>query len=233
MLPVVGICQVVAIQNDRENTVFLCFPNPLTVAAENYEAKFIRLETDNGTIAKGEGPGRFEFTPKRVGSAVVKVYGKRGGKTKLLGSMELRVKRIPGKMMFAGSAGGPLSKQEINKGIGLSCIITGQPGCGTWGLSSYRVVVLRNGAEVFNRNLHDSTYVRIDDETLSFFDQLKNNDRLVFKDIFAKDCDGVRTFDSLEFTVTDEDKYQYHEPPEVYTDPITGEERHRKPVEKK
>lgn len=215
--------------------MFLCYPNSLTIAVENYEAKFISVATDNGTIVKdmGMGPGQFNFTPKRVGPALVKVYGKRGGKTKLLGSEEFRVKRIPVKVTFAGSIGGPLSKQEINKEISLRGSLTGEPGCGTWGLFNFRVVVFRDGSEVFNRNLHDSTQARIDDETLSFFDQLKNNDRLAFKDIFAKDCDGMRTFDPIEFTVTDEDKYQRHELPEVYIDPITGEEKRRKPVEKR
>lgn len=224
-----AFCQVVAIQNDEDNIVFLGWNNHITIAVEGQKAKSIFVATDNGKIEESEfkGPGHYTFWPRKVGLA--KIYVKKIGKNgnwKIIDSSTFRVKRLPlPKAKLWGRSGGEITQSMLLAQIALHAPV--EEFDGNYAITRFTVVVNRHKREIFMRTMASSGGARIDSITNNFFYRLKNNDKLVFKDIVIKDFDGTeRDLEPIEFTIIDAHKYHRKKVNDRVTviDPITGQE---------
>jgi len=68
VLSLSAFAQVVAIQNEREHSLYPCIDNPIIVAVSNIRPSKIIVTTDNGTITNGI-PGQYILNARNVGNA--------------------------------------------------------------------------------------------------------------------------------------------------------------------
>jgi hypothetical protein len=223
-----GYCQVVAIQNLKENLLYVGIDNPLKVAVENSASTTISLTTNNGQITN-DGHGQFRISPNRIGLATIYVYKSVSKKRKIVDSMYFQVRRWPVQATFAGRTGGEISAGAVYVQIAPSVIVRDLEIDAKMPILKFTVVVNRQGKEVFKRSLQDPKWTRIDDTTKRFFKTLQNGDKLFFTDFVCKDVDMTeRNVPGLEFTITNAEtlieELKHKEKPRMIIDPVTNEE---------
>jgi hypothetical protein len=218
----IGFSQVVAIQNDMERNLRLCFNNHLTVAVEGLGSADIVLSTDNGSIEqdKDSGAGHYVYRAKVAGVASIYVQKSTGNHLDTIERKIFVVRSLPVlPPLFAGKSKGSLSHAVIAVQMGIMA-----PGEGdSWfPIFSYSIAVCRKGKEVFRRKVAGP---RIDDATRKFFYSLKNGDQLKFENIFVEDCDGnLRETATLEIVVKDSaDLKGSNTDTLIAEDPVTGQ----------
>jgi hypothetical protein len=223
---IIGNAQVVAIQVDKENKVYLCVDNPLTVAVEGLSSRDISLSTDNGEIKKDEySIGHYNYHPKYpgIGMIYVKKNILKGG-NKIIDSMRLRVHRMPlPQPKFAGRSSGSMSKAQILVQAGITAPIENFDINGQYRVHSYTVLVYRDKTEIFRKQILGPLF----DKTVSdFLYSLQNEDELKFTEIKITDCDGeLRLTDPISITVKDATEYRKVKQTDtlMIEDPMTGE----------
>ncbi|MCB9045159.1 MAG: hypothetical protein H6550_03355 [Chitinophagales bacterium] len=221
----IGIAQVVAIQNDMEKNLRLCIGNHITVAVEGLAATEVLLSTNNGIIKQDEylGIGHYIYHANVAGPAMIYIKKKVGNTAENIDSVEFYVRRMPVlPPKFAGKSSGEMDHSVILAQLGI--IAPGDLHADMrFPVSSYVIAVYRNGKQIFNRKVEGP---RIDQATIDFFHTLKNNDKLIFGNIYVKDCDGeLRKTDSIHVIVKNAMNYEkVNIADTIYVeDPITGE----------
>lgn len=231
LLSLPAICQVVAIQPDKMNVLYLCIANPLTIAVENTASSSIIVTTDNGEIRVDSfRKGGYTAWPAHSGVATIYVKKKTKKGIKVIGEEKFRVKKIPvSEPRFAGKKGGELSKAMVKVQIAPIAFIENFDFDARFRITDFTVIVMRRKKELYRKSIHDMNGARLDEETRSFFYKLRNGDRLLFTDIKVEDCEHVpRETTDMEFTIKDAyppyhiKRRPKHGEQEVI-DPITGE----------
>ena len=217
-LPLYGYTQTIAVENDKQNNIFLGVCNPFTVAVEGCSSKSIFLTTNNGSIEGAHG--HYILCPKKDTTTTVYIHRKTQKGTIVLGQRHFSVKRQAVDRSFAGMGGGIISPQTV--WLQISPTITMELLCGRYPVDSFKILVVRNKENIFYRK----ELTRIDDSTKDFFRKMVTGDRLIIKEIAYKDFDGaVRYADPMEFTIEGSGKDIPPDPVqlEYVEDPVTGE----------
>jgi len=228
----IGYGQVVAVQADKMNILYLGIYNPLTIAAENTSSKSIIVTTDNGeiNIDSFRSKGGYNIIPAKVGIANIYVKKKIAKGLKTIGHTIFRVKRMPLPLpSLSEKHGGEIPKALLCVQIAPAANMTGLDIDGKYPIVSFTVVILRHNREIFSRKIANENGARIDSVTNKFFYKLHNNDVVIFKDIAIRDFDhSIQALEKMEFTITEAKKYhKIHRPKhgeETITDPVTGAE---------
>ncbi len=217
--------QVVAIQNDRGNILYVGIQNPLTVAVENYPSASIDLTTNNGKISK-IGVGHFSITPAKVGLSSIYVYRYASKETIFIDSMFFRVKRLPVQVSFMGKTSGEIAAISVYRGLTPSAYVYGLDMDAKLLIIKFTIVLKRGGQTIFTRTLEDRNGPRFDETTKIFFKTLKDGDKLSFTDIVCKDTDGSdRNLEGIDLTIIDAEGLKSIGMPRTVIDPITGVEK--------
>lgn len=226
--------QVVAIQNDKMNILYVCVGNPLTIAAENTFSKSLVVTTDNGKIHPDSfgRKGSYIIFPEHAGKATVYVKKRTPKGLKTIGHIGFRVRYWPAPVVRLGDKkGGDISQALLCAMIAPGTRIEEMDICAHIPIIEFTVIVKRRNKEIFRRTTVGKSYARIDTITNDFFQRLHNNDVVIFKDMMIRNnrCfSSNKLSDSLVFTITD--AHKYHKPyrpkhgREVIIDPVTGEE---------
>ncbi len=209
MLAQYAYAQVVAIQSDKMNIVYICLENPVTIAAGNCPLSALLITTDNGEIIadQAKGAGHYLIKPSKTGREEVTIKKKlKNGKQEVIGNMMFRVRKMPSIYAVIGrKPDGSFSKQMICEQTEL-LTLTPDYNIGTpYIIDGYTIVVYRDSQEVYKRNI---TGNKIDNETILFFYTLNDLDRVVFKDITVKDCVDKTTLPEMHFIITDADEFR-------------------------
>ncbi|WP_276135090.1 GldM family protein [Polluticoccus soli] len=228
---ILATAQVVAIQNDRNNTLMLCLDNPLTIAVSGMSPDSISVSTDNGTIEKdkyNEGPGHYTYHAKKVGKAMVYVKKRTGkGRETIIDSVLFRVKSLPiSPATVGGSKNGTIAQGML---MTQRSVIVWVDCCDIEAMltvTGFTISISRKGKEIFRRNMQGPLF---DDVMVDFFHTLMNGDLVRIENVMAKDCnDELRPAKPAELTI--KDAYQYRkvkDTPGIDTvmveDPVTGE----------
>lgn len=200
-----GYGQVVAVQNDRNNSVYLCDASPITIAASGVAAENVSVTTDNGTLSGTNG--HYLLHPDHTGTATITVNNKRAGGQKI-GVSELKVISYPAVSMLAAKTGGAIPKPNLCAQLAPVSVAGEGSAEYRFVLQSFTVTVRREGHDIFMRQLADAAGAGLDGATKDFFKTLENNDVVLFTDMRIKDCDGktIRNSPSMEFIVEDAGK---------------------------
>lgn len=221
--------QIVAIEDLEQNILYTCVENRLKIAVENCPEDLLVVSTDNGEIRKNEYlRGGYSIRPKQFGHATVYVGRKTTKGVKRLDSVYYCVKRIPPPhITLNGQTEGNISKARMRVEIAPSANIESFNFEARMLVKQYTVIVYRNNNEIFRRKNCDDNG-RIDSVTRAFFDDLENNDKVIFTQFIVSDCSGDRTdVNSIELVVTDaknspkEQLRPEHGEMEII-DPVTG-----------
>ncbi len=223
-----AFAQIVAIQNDKQNILYTCIDNPITVAVSNVRPTDIILTIDSGSVLKDEyaKPGHYNINTRKIGGVVIYVSKKTKQGIKLIDSVYFRVKRFPHpEMNLMGKTNGKISKSALCMTISPRADVVNFDIDAKMPVKEFTINVYRNTKQIFTRNLRNEKGARIDSLTNDFFTTLENGDSVVFNNFIVADCSGERTdVNSLEFTITEAENYHKpppHKPGDI--DPVTGE----------
>ena len=209
-------CQVVAIQNDRGNTLYLGIENPLTIVVEKVPLNAITISATNGKIIGGE-KGHYSIIPDSLGKVEIEV-----NKITAKGSVKIyaeyfRVINIPDPIPHFTSqykSGGYINASVARVQLAPFAGGSDHFGCGKFTIDSVTVIVIRNGKLVCCNSLHNHHGVRFSDDetTQKIMETLMGGDKLLFTGITCYGPDGkTRRLTPMDFTIVDDSGIQVNE----------------------
>ena len=195
ILPLLQISngQGFAIALDKMNVLYLGLDNPVTIAVENTSNKSLIVKTTNGKISGANG--NYIFRGNEVGTAEISIYKKANNKLVKIGSSYFRVKMIPPPVFKIGSGRRLVPKAEL---------VAQQYARADYDedirskVDSFEVcIVSGDTCKVNKKNIGNEISEAIRNE----FQQLKANDVVIFKNIFATGPDGTRELEPVMITI--------------------------------
>ena len=193
--------QVFAIAADANNIFYSGLDNPVTIAVEKYSHKSIIVTTDNGKITGSDG--KYIFFTAKTGRADIILSVKINGRLKEVGRSSFRVKPIPDPIPKVGpSAGGFINKVVLRN---QQFLRADYECCGFEAhamIDSFTVCITRGDTCLYNEI--KNTGGKFNEKVMYALSEIKKNDTVVFKEIFAKGPEGTqRVLTPILLFVTD------------------------------
>ncbi len=225
------IGQVVAIAIDRQDVLYLCEENDITIAVEGVKCSSLVVTSNNGSIQSKGFEGQYVIKPDSAKPTYIYVDQKLpSGKLKRISEQCFRYQYPPLSEIYIGVSHRDtiyrheLYNAQITTDVQDFTFSRGIPICG------FTVVVKRNGKEIYNKTVHSDKRAYIDSNIQKVFYILLNNDSLIFKEVKMRYCNGVEKFapgTNIGFVIadaaTEDDPYRGFEKGIIIEDPITGE----------
>lgn len=188
-LPGFGISfgQNFAVANDKMNIFYIGIDNPVSIAVANYSSKSLIIKASNGKIVKAYGS--FIFRGNKPGKAEISIFRKANNKLIKIGSSAFRVKKLPLPIFKIGSGKSMVPKVELANQQFVRAELEGFDFDIKFSIDSFNVCIVPSDTCKFGvlKNIGNEINKDIRNE----FQQLKENDVVIFKNIFAKGPDGV------------------------------------------
>ena len=89
--PVTFVVQQEGIDVNSASSLGLGVENEISIIVSKIDDEYIEVETDNGTIKKVQGAGKYILVPSKAGKAIVNIYANKKSKRKKLGTASFRV----------------------------------------------------------------------------------------------------------------------------------------------
>jgi len=175
-----------AIGLDRMNVFYIGVDNPLTIAVEGYSLKDIIVKVDNGKVSKSYGS--YIYSAGTPGKATITLYAKVNGKVKKIGSNDFRVKYFPLPIFKIGSGREKVSKVELANQLYVRAELEGFDIDVRYHIDSFTVCIVSSDTCKFTTRLNIGN--KLSDEIRNDFQQLKQNDIVIFKNIYFRWPDG-------------------------------------------
>lgn len=104
-----------SMQLDKMNVFYIGVDNPVTVAAAGYSVEDVSLDIPGGKIRDSSAKGHYNIRVEKPGKVEVNIMARTQDKSlKKVGTMEVRVKRIPDPIAEVGkSSGGPFEAAKF------------------------------------------------------------------------------------------------------------------------
>lgn len=173
---------------DKMNVLYIGVDNPISVTVENYSCEFIAVTTNNGKISGNNC--RYIFSGGTVGVANIAVYKKVKGKMQVIGIWPFRVKHLPLPVFKIASGRPSMLKVEIANQQYVRAELENFDIDIRYTIDSFKVCIISNDTCKFNVKTNYGN--KISEEIRDDFKALKQNDTVVFKDIFIKQPDGTK-----------------------------------------
>ncbi len=183
LLPVSA--QTFSISPDKMNVLYLGFDNPLSIAVEGISSRSLIVKTDNGTITGKNG--QYIFYGGKVGRAQIILCKKINGKTKEIGRGDFRVKNLPLPIFKIASGKDRMPKVEIANQEYVRAELEGFDIDTRYNVDSFTVCIISSDTCKFSVKKNYGN--KISEEIRSDFQMLKENDTVIFKDIYITQPD--------------------------------------------
>lgn len=179
--------QNIAVAADRMNVLYVGIDNPITIAAENSSNKSLVVKATNGKLISDNG--QYYFRSETIGATEISVYKKVNNKLTKLGSSFFRVKAFPLPIFKIGSGRQSVPKVELANQQFVRAELEGFDFDAKFPVDSFTVCIIPS--DTCNYAVIQNIGNKINDEIRSEFQQLKENDVVIFKKIFAKTPEGI------------------------------------------
>jgi hypothetical protein len=175
-----------AVANDRMNIFYIGVDNPVSIAVANYSDKSLIVKATNGKIIR-EDDG-YIFRGEKPGVTEISIFRKSNSKLIKIGTSAFRVKNLPIPIFKIGSGRRVVSKVELASQQFVRAQLEGFDINVRFQIDSFSVCIVPNDTCKFGtlKNIGN----KINEEINNEFQQLKENDVVIFKNIFAKWPDG-------------------------------------------
>jgi hypothetical protein len=170
------------------NVLYIGVSNPLSIVVENTSSNSLIIKTDNGTITGNNG--RYEFQGGKVGTAQITLYKKSNGKIKEIGKGFFRVKQLPLPIFKIASGKDRMPKVEIANQQYVRAELENFDIDIRYSIDSFKICIVSSDTCKFSVKTNYGN--KISEEIRNDFNMLKQNDVVVFKDIFIKQPDGTQ-----------------------------------------
>ncbi len=186
--------QVVAIQNDKHNTLYIGVNNYLTVAVEQCPADTIQVTS---TAGKLEAPGSNDHNHYNIlvdspGYVLIEVKKRVGNEYKVIGNQRYKVAYLPDPVpYYARRRGGPLALADMDEGFVPMAKLPGYEKMTRYVMDSFAVLVLRGDKLAYV--CREAGSAKMSDATLAFFKTLQPGDKLLFTGLSCTGRDKRKT----------------------------------------
>jgi len=196
-----------SMQLDKMNVFYIGVPNPVTVAAAGYSVEDVSLNIPGATVRDSSLKGHYNIIVDKIGKVTVGINAKtKEGPVKQVGSMEVRVKRIPDPIVkVGGTPGGGMPASLFRIQIAPAAILENFDFDAKFKITQFEFSVLPKGREVVGPfKTTSQTGCRFGDksEIKKAMDMLRPGDKVFIEGIKAVGPDGkVRDLASLVFSL--------------------------------
>ena len=175
-----------AVANEKMNIFYIGIDNPVSIAVSDYSSSSIIVKATNGKIIKGDDG--FMFRGEKSGATEISVFRKANGKLIKIGTSIFRVKNLPRPIFKIGSGRSIVSKVELASQQFVRADLENFDIDIKFQIDSFAVCIVPNDTCIFGtiKNMGNKINEKINNE----FQQLKEYDVVIFKNIFAKWPDG-------------------------------------------
>jgi hypothetical protein len=180
--------QSFTVSADKMNVLYIGIDNPISVTVERYSCESITVGTNNGKITGSNC--RYIFSGGTVGVTNIAVYKKVNGKMQVIGIWPFRVKHLPPPVFKIASGKLSMPKAEIANQQYVRAELENFDINIKYTIDSFKVCIIPNDTCKFGTKTNYGN--KISEEIRNDFKALKQNDAVVFKDIFIKNPDGSR-----------------------------------------
>jgi gliding motility-associated protein GldM len=192
-----------SIQLDKMNVFYIGVPNPITVSAAGVPLENIALSIPGANLSS-TAKGKYDVTVGQPGKVTATVSAKMpDGTSKTMGTMEIRVKRIPDpQARIAGKASGYIPANVLKAQTGVIAALDGFDFDAKFQVISFRMghTPRRGGDYWESTKLATNAYFT--DEMKARLNVIKPGDKVFFDDIKARGPDGsVRSLNGITFTI--------------------------------
>jgi gliding motility-associated protein GldM len=140
-----------SLQLDKMNVFYIGVPNPVTVAAAGYSVEDVSLEIPDAKIDQNAaGKGHYDISLSKPGNITVKINAKtKEGPVKQVGSMLVRVKRIPDPVAkLGGQVGGVMTAGNFRIQIAPAAVLEGFEFDAKFRIFSFQYSMLPKGKDI-------------------------------------------------------------------------------------
>ncbi|RYD57542.1 MAG: hypothetical protein EOP56_07105 [Sphingobacteriales bacterium] len=174
--------QSFAIANEKLNFVYWGIPNKLYIAVENFDCRYLKVFTDNGTIVQKKKCA-WELLPARHGGVNLTLCDSRYPMD-TLGTMYMSTKDIPkGEAMLAGKHSGHIPRSMLRGQGGIYASLTFDYDIRLI-ITAYTCTIFRGDIPVFSGKT--TGYGAFSEEMKKEILQVKGGDSLLFSQIKAR-----------------------------------------------
>ena len=180
--------QSFTVSADKMNVLYVGVDNPISVTVENYSCESIAVSTNNGKITGSNC--QYIFSGGTVGVANIAVYKKVKGKMQVIGIWPFRIKHLPLPVFKIASGKLSMSKVEIANQQYVRAELENFDINIKYTIDSFKVCIIPNDTCKFSSKTNYGN--EISEEIRNDFKALKQNDAVLFKDIFIRRPDGTQ-----------------------------------------
>lgn len=182
----ISYAQKVSISVDKMNILYSGIDNPITIAVENNSNKSLIVKASDGKIT-GQN-GKYIFTANEPGKSEITVFKKQKNKMTRIGSAFFRVKAIPLPTFKIGRASHSMVKVELANQQYVRAELDGFDFDARFSIDSFSVCIVTN--DTCKHTVIKNIGGKINEEIRNEFQKMKENDVVIFKNIFAQGPDG-------------------------------------------
>lgn len=183
-LPVNG--QKISIANEKFNIFYAELNNPLAIAVENISSKAIVVKATKGVVGKENGS--YFFRHDSVGTTDIVLFKKKRGQLKEVGRSSFRIKAVPAPVFKIGSGKKKVSDKEIAAQEFVRAELENIDIDINYSIKNFSVFIISE--DTCSIKKFDNEGRKIKNEIRLAFNNLKNGDTVLFKDIFITEPSG-------------------------------------------
>lgn len=197
-----------SMQLDKMNVFYIGVDNPVTVAAAGYSVEDVSLDIPGATVRDSSLKGHYIIRADKPGKVQVNIRAKtKEGPLKVVGGMEVRVKRIPDPVAKVGGvSGGIMEAAKFRIQIAPAAVLENFDFEARYKIISFTFSTLPKGRDLIGPfNVENRTVgCRFTDkaEVVKAINMLRPGDKVFIEDIKAVGPDGqVRKIGSMLFSL--------------------------------
>lgn len=193
----------VTISATKMNVFYIGVDNPVSVGAPGVNSKdlSVAITGSNGATIKPDGKGGYIVNVKTQGKCNITASAKMGTQTRMLGSMEYRIKQIPKPTVMIGNySGGKISKESLIANRGLRVSMEGFDFPVTYTVTTYKVTFISGGDGEAPMQGRGNAFTP---EMVNRMQKLRRGNKVVFEEFRVKGPDGEKapSNQTMVFTV--------------------------------
>ena len=181
-----SLCQI-SIANERMNVFYIGIDNPISIAADGYLTSNLIIKTTNGEISK-DYSNKYIFRSKSVGPSEIILYSNKNGKVKEIGRSIFRSKNLPLPTFRIGSNINVKTKSEIIAQEYVRAELDNFDFDIKFTIDSFKILIF--SSDTCKYSITQNFGNKLNAEVKAQFQELRNSDVVVFKDIFIRRPDG-------------------------------------------
>lgn len=181
-----------SMQLDKMNVFYIGVPNPITVSAAGYSLEDVSVDIPGATVKGGAAKGKFEVVVAKPGNVMANIMAKTATGIKKVGSMEIRVKRIPDPVAKVGGInGGAMFSSIFKSQLGVVAALDNFDFDARFVVTSFEFSVVPKRGEPIGPFPVRSARFDANSQVVQAIERCKPGDKVYIEEIQARGPDGT------------------------------------------